>query len=523
MTLDVATFSQIMKLLTQLSTNYTNIFTDYYNVFYNPEPMDITLQFYDQDGNLEEITIPNRAKDRAYILNGNGDPNGNISGNRGSIYQDLANGEVYINIDGSINGWAKLFSEAALSKIFIQGSGSPEDVVSAEKGVLYIDVQNAALYIKSTETGDTGWVLVSASTSVLARVSLDNLNEEGEAHFANPSLSNLDSTGVALIDSKEDKANKITEITSTSGIDQYPTARAVYSFVGSTAGSLANRELSNLKVEGEEHFVGMTQIRDGIFKAPNGFPSVNGNNFVVPSDTIIYCANGLNDDNAVVNEKITTTSLTSLMTWSSADDGVLLYSATSNELIYHSIYSYYRQVEEPTGSTSMLWYNPSTNFYKVSSDSGNTWSTIKAAEIGRFTTDDSGNISSFSPYHPIVVATEDDIRTLDELKLGKTDLQPIQCVLRTVVNDTSWYRVWSNGWIEQGGVTPSIPTDGSLRLTFLQPFSNANYTVQLTVRHGAGITGGNGMLSFYPYDNSSITIFNGQDTAYSAAWYACGY
>lgn len=233
MTLDVATFSQIMTLLTQLSTNYTNIFTDYYNVFYNPEPMDITLQFYDQDGNLEEITIPNRAKDRAYILNGNGDPNGNISGNRGSIYQDLANGEVYINIDGSINGWTKLFSEAALSKIFIQGSGSPEDVVSAEKGVLYIDVQNAALYIKSTETGDTGWVLISASTSVLARVSLDNLNEEGEAHFANPSLSNLDSTGVALIDSKEDKANKTNEITSTSGVDQYPTARAVYNFTNS--------------------------------------------------------------------------------------------------------------------------------------------------------------------------------------------------------------------------------------------------------------------------------------------------
>ena len=48
-TLDVATFSQIMTLLTQLSTNYTNIFTDYYNIFINPEPMDITLQFFDEN------------------------------------------------------------------------------------------------------------------------------------------------------------------------------------------------------------------------------------------------------------------------------------------------------------------------------------------------------------------------------------------------------------------------------------------------------------------------------------------
>jgi hypothetical protein len=251
MTLDVATFSQIMTLLTQLSTNYTNIFTDYYNVFYNPEPMDITLQFYDQDGNLEEITIPNRAKDRTYILNGNGGPNGNISGNRGSIYQDLANGEVYINIDGSINGWTKLFSEAALSKILIQGSGSPEDVVSAEKGVLYIDVQNTALYIKSTDTGDTGWVLVSASTSVLARVSLDNLNEEGEAHFVNPSLSNINEEGILKFTVKEDKDNKVSEITSTSESYKYPTVQAVYNFVTSTANMLANRDLSNLTSEGQ--------------------------------------------------------------------------------------------------------------------------------------------------------------------------------------------------------------------------------------------------------------------------------
>ena len=424
MTLDVATFSQIMKLLTQLSTNYTNIFTDYYNVFYNPEPMDITLQFYDQDGNLEEITIPNRAKDRAYILNGNGDPNGNISGNRGSIYQDLANGEVYINIDGSINGWTKLFSEAALSKIFIQGSGSPEDVVSAEKGVLYIDVQNAALYIKSTETGDTGWVLVSASTSVLAKVSLDNLNEEGEAHFANPSLSNLDSTGNALINSKEDKANKTTEITSTSGVDQYPTVRAVYNFVNTSTESLANRELSNLRVAGEEHFVGMTQIRDGIFKASNGFPSVSGNSFVVPSGTVIYCANGLNENNALLNDKIVTTSLTSLMNWSSADRGVLLYNATADELFYHPVSTYFQQVEEPTGFVNMLWYNPNTNFYKISTDSGSTWSTIKVAEIGRFTTDSSGNIDSFFPYHPLVAATEDDIRTLQ--RATEDDIRTLQ-------------------------------------------------------------------------------------------------
>jgi flagellar basal-body rod protein FlgC len=35
----------------------------------------------------------------------------------------------------------------------------------------------------------------------------------------------------------------------------------------------------------------------------------------------------------------------------------------------------------------------------------------RATEIGRFTTNTSGVVDSFSPYHPLSVATEDDIRT----------------------------------------------------------------------------------------------------------------
>ena len=57
----------------------------------------------------------------------------------------------------------------------------------------------------------------------------------------------------------------------------------------------------------------------------------------------------------------------------------------------------------------MIWYNPSTNEYKISSDSGSNWSTIKAAEIARFSTNSTGNITEFSPFHPIVVATQDDL------------------------------------------------------------------------------------------------------------------
>lgn len=46
-------------------------------------------------------------------------------------------------------------------------------------------------------------------------------------------------------------------------------------------------------------------------------------------------------------------------------------------------------------------------------------------------------------------------------------------VVESYHNGTEWYRVWSDGWLEQGGLV----VDGSSSLTFLKPFVDANYTV----------------------------------------------
>ena len=40
------------------------------------------------------------------------------------------------------------------------GSGSPEGVLTATENKLYRDTVGNVLYIKTTATGDTGWVLV---------------------------------------------------------------------------------------------------------------------------------------------------------------------------------------------------------------------------------------------------------------------------------------------------------------------------------------------------------------------------
>ncbi len=54
-------------------------------------------------------------------------------------------------------------------------------------------------------------------------------------------------------------------------------------------------------------------------------------------------------------------------------------------------------------------------------------------------------------------------------------------VIQNYVSGTSWCRVWSDGWIEQGGRTDILSAQMSTTITFIKPFSNANYTTILTI------------------------------------------
>lgn len=536
--IDVPTFEQIATILSQLSTNYTNIFADYYNLFYNPTPMDITVQIYDDAGNLNTITIPNRAKDRRYILNGNGDPNNSVSAPKGSVYQDLTNGKAYIkqfaNTDNT--GWSEFMTLESLEDFIIQGAGNPEGVVTTVKGVLYVDKTNAALYLKSTATGNTGWILISADTANLVNRDLSNLTETGDAHFANPSLSNLNTTGAALINSKENVSNKTNSINSSSTDEQYPTAKAVYDLVGTGTSDLANKSLSNLNATGEDKFVHtMSQVRDCIFKAPNGLLSVSGNVISLPTGTTLLCANGVDSNNAVKNDKITTAGALSVsVSWTGVGNGIVFFDGTSNSLNYKSEGEYFRQTSQPTITTTHgMWYNLNTNEYKVTSNTGSTWATIKAAEIGRFSTDSSGSIDSFYPYHPLATAMEDDIATLksytDREKVSKSDLHEVQVVVETYRDGYSWYRVWSDGWCEQGGrtVRSSVGTSWSYTINLVKSYMDTEYNITITPTGKSGDQLGESGENVENVTVNSFTYYfytaSSQDGTNGFYWRTCGY
>lgn len=91
----------------------------------------------------------------------------------------------------------------------------------------------------------------------------------------------------------------------------------------------------------------------------------------------------------------------------------------------------------------------------------------------------------------------------------------VAVVVQNYVNGTSWYRVWSDGWIEQGSTKAYENNTGNYTISLLKPFSNANYTV--IVQTGAGGSYASAVSS------QTATSFTGGYLGRCRGWYACGY
>lgn len=513
--LTAATYEQITTVLSQLATNYSNLAINFYDIFYNTVPMDVTIQMYDEMGVLQTYVIPNRAKDRTYILNGEGSPEGVTDAVRGSMYQDLASGNVYVKkTAGGSEGWDCFMSQGVLDSIIVQGTGSPEGTIVGNAGLLYVDTGNSELYIKTGNSSLTGWVLISANTDNLANRNLSNLSTAGLARFANPSLGNLSSAGEAKLNAKENVSNKVEHITALSTDDEYPSAKATYEAINTLTESRANKDFSNITESAVLKFLGQNQVKDCILSAPNGVLSkVSGNNVVFHQGTVALCANGMTVDRRINNTLITTTSdWPGTVPSTVSTTGKIFYDETNKRLWCTIAAKYFEATSAPSVIPDGIWYNPDQNkYYYVKTVSGaSAWENALMVEVGRFTTGTAGELTVLEPISPIVVpsttyildllkgvATKaeinqvvDSVQTLDQNKANKdlsnvtitsafaTSLNNagIRVVTQSYSSGQSWYRVYSDGWCEQGGYQGSW----NVKTFFMKSFANTSYTVNIT-------------------------------------------
>ena len=94
-------------------------------------------------------------------------------------------------------------------------------------------------------------------------------------------------------------------------------------------------------------------------------------------------------------------------------------------------------------------------------------------------------------------------------------------VVENYVNGCSWYRIWSDGWCEQGGKTVN-PMQSSFSVSLLKNFSNINYSIFAVISgSGATLVTVNVMSRTVDSFNveSKYLAYNNRDLE----WFACGY
>lgn len=96
-------------------------------------------------------------------------------------------------------------------------------------------------------------------------------------------------------------------------------------------------------------------------------------------------------------------------------------------------------------------------------------------------------------------------------------------VTSTYSSGTSWYRVWSDGFIEQGGHQTSSSNSVSTTITLPKAFSNINYCVFVNFEYS---TSGGAYYQYLCAHTKTTTSFKTMlyaTTCQGTCWYACGF
>ena len=123
----------------------------------------------------------------------------------------------------------------------------------------------------------------------------------------------------------------------------------------------------------------------------------------------------------------------------------------------------------------------------------------------------------------------DNVMTDVNNKVDKSDLQEVKAVVETYHNGTSWYRLYNDGWIEQGGmVTIASHQYGYTDVTLLRTMGEINYNI--TIGGVNSTENGNYVFTVGNINNittSSFRIWDERSTGSNhenrCYWKVCGY
>nr|DAJ74747.1 MAG TPA: hypothetical protein [Caudoviricetes sp.] len=281
----------------------------------------------------------------------------------------------------------------------------------------------------------------------------------------------------------------------------------------------ANTSLSNLTSEGEKHFLNKTQITNCILEAPNGVATYTGDTITVKQGLKVLIPNGRNVDGILSNIEYTLPNDVTYTLASSDRPSSMLILKNDGTLTHAN--PYYYQTATPS-SNNGIWFNPNDNYIYINDVNKNT--IVYGAVIGSFATTTNG-ISWLSSHFPVELLKRTDVSQMwVKEKATTTSTASVSLpavVTQNYINGKSWYRIYSDGWIEQGGPLV-VDMHAAISITLLRKFSNTNYMIlygrggwnDSFTRSDEGIT--EKTTTGFTYGTTSGSNSNGN-------WYACGY
>lgn len=171
---------------------------------------------------------------------------------------------------------------------------------------------------------------------------------------------------------------------------------------------------------------------------------------------------------------------------------------------------------EPTGNSAKYWAEqaatqaiPSqtgqSGKYLTTDGTDMNWASVavlpsQTGHSGEFLTTDGTNASwAAVDALPSQTGHSGDLLTTDGTDASWVDTDTIYPVVETYVNGTEWYRVYSDGWVEQGGAMGTSQT-----ITLLKPMADTNYYVDVTWSGGKS---GNFYAGDWRIDTLTTTSF----------------
>ena len=280
--------------------------------------------------------------------------------------------------------------------------------------------------------------------------------------------------------------------------------------------SKANTDFSNLTSAGEKHFLNKTQLANCILEAPNGVATYSGTTITVKQGLKVLIPNGRNADGTMNNieytlpQDLTYTNPfaynSEYYLWLTYANGTCAVTGASTSIPFLA------QEEQPDifFANNCIWYKPSENLIYFTANYPTTpFTPVRVCFLGKFTSAASTAVTSFTAYP-----------TLEIIKRTDPEIQA-PYVYRSYRNGNSWYKLWSDGFIEQGGIV-SAAQNGDV-VTFLQPYSTVVLDIQLTCtwigsNYNSGYnTATRQNFKFYTAMPSNIA------EGVAVNWYSCGY